>query len=481
MRLIDIVNNPWAVTPEMLREIVAVYATHLRGEKIDIKAIEARMGRPLENKADRGYEIVNRTAVIPVEGVLTKRAAWFHSVSGMSSYELIIRDFHAAMADSQVDRVLFRGDTPGGTVDGIEQATNAVYEARGKKPIITLCDGQLCSAGYWFGSASDEVYIADGTSAVGSIGVIATHVDVSKAEQMYGIKTTEITAGKYKRIASEHAPLSKEGREYIQERVDYLYSIFVDTVARNRGVSAERVLADMADGKVFLGRQAIDAGLVDGMKTFEQLLEPETAVAVPGYAAQTTAEAGSAEAEEGDDMKPEEIKTKYPEAYKAIFAEGAAKAAEDMMPTEDCEKKKMDAKQEGAVAERGRIKAVLDLGAKMPGHSDLVNALAFDGKTTAAAAAIALVDAEGAKKKGVLEALKGAAPAMAASPAAPDIEKPAAEAEDTTLPVEERAKAAWEKDPKVRAEFTSLAAYTAFRKAEANGQVRIFGKSAPKE
>ncbi|MCK8218611.1 S49 family peptidase, partial [Erwinia amylovora] len=90
-------------------------------------------------------------------------------------------------------------------------AARAVAAARGVKPVATLADGTMASAAYWIGAYADEVYAVDSGTQLGSIGVVATHVDVSRAEQMAGRKTTEIYAGQYKRIASSYAPLTEPG------------------------------------------------------------------------------------------------------------------------------------------------------------------------------------------------------------------------------------------------------------------------------
>ena len=148
-----------------------------------------------------------------------------------------------------------------------------VLSVRDDKPICTLANGAMASAAYWVGSAADAVYITDSTTQVGSIGVVATHTDISKAQENQGIKTTEIFAGQYKRIASTYAPLSKEGRQTMQDQVDYTYGLFVNAVAKHRGVSAETVLNNMADGRIFIGQQAIDAGLVDGVSTLGALVQ----------------------------------------------------------------------------------------------------------------------------------------------------------------------------------------------------------------
>ena len=271
MKILDVLNSPWAIIPEKLIEIQNIYFTHLRGEKIDIKAIEAQIGKPLDNPK-KNYEVIEGVAIIPIEGVLAKRMNLFTEISGGTSMQLIERDFKAAMEDPQVKSILLVIDSPGGTVDGTEELGSLIFRNRGRKAITAYADSLMGSAAYWIGSAADEIVMSGDTTQVGSIGVVATHLDVSKAEESAGYKTTEIVAGKYKRIASSYAPLSEEGRATIQDIVDHLYSVFVRGVAMNRGVSEEKVLNDMADGRIFLGQKAIKAGLVDRMETLDETI-----------------------------------------------------------------------------------------------------------------------------------------------------------------------------------------------------------------
>jgi len=271
MKLLDILTAPWAIVPEKLIEIQNIYFTHLRGEKIDIKAIEAQIGKPLDNPK-KNYEVIEGVAIIPVEGVLAKRANMFMRISGGTSMQLLQKDIDQAIEDPNVKSILLDIDSPGGTVDGTQELANHIYGLRGRKPMTSYAESLMGSAAYWIGSAADEIVMSGDTTQVGSIGVVATHLDVSKAEESAGYKTTEIVAGKYKRIASSYAPLSEEGRATIQDIVDHLYSVFVRDVAMNRGVSEEKVLNDMADGRIFLGQKAIKAGLVDRMETLDETI-----------------------------------------------------------------------------------------------------------------------------------------------------------------------------------------------------------------
>lgn len=433
MKLLDIVTGPWAIQPAKLLEIQAIYATHLRGDKIDLEAVEKRLGRPLNNEP-KGYEIRDGVAVLPVAGVLAKKMNLFSSISGGASYELVGRDFQQALNDPAVEAIALVIDSPGGTVDGVQQLGDAIFSARGIKPVGAIADGMMASAAYWIGAQADVVMAASDTAQIGSIGVVAAHRDISSAEATAGIKTTEITAGKYKRIASQHAPLTEEGRAEIQASVDYLYEIFVGQVAKARGTTVEKVLEDMADGRVFIGQQAVQAGLVDGVSTLDGLIANLKQRAA-GVAANQN---------QGANMDLETLKAEYPDLAQAIAADGAA-------------------------AERARI---ADVEAQaLPGHADLVAQFKADGKTTGPEAAAAILAAERAKLGNMAAALAADAPAPVPHAAAPvDIML-----SDDDRPVAERAQAKWDSDGAIRKEFSSLGAFTAYLKNHEAGRARVLG------
>lgn len=272
MNILNILGSHWAIDPCKLLEISDIYARHARSEKIDIAAVEARLGRPLANEPTP-YTVQDGVAIVSIDGVLAKRANLLTQTSGMTSTELVARDFKNALADPGVHSVVLAIDSAGGTVDGTIALADTVYAARSSgKAVVTLASGMMASAAYWIGSASQSVYITDATTLVGSIGIITSHQDVSGAQAQQGTKTTEISAGKYKRIASRYEPLTADGHQTIQAQIDYSYSIFVDAVGRHRGVKSDTVLANMADGRIFIGQQAINAGLVDGILGMDALI-----------------------------------------------------------------------------------------------------------------------------------------------------------------------------------------------------------------
>lgn len=272
-RNIAIFNSPWAILPEKLNELFSAYGTHMR-EKHDLSSDGKQKKRP------ESYDVVNGTAIISLVNIITKNLTFWSFLFGGTSSVEVGEQVKSALSDPDIEGILLYIDSPGGTVDGTQELANLIYSSRGRKPIVAFSDGMMASAAYYIGSAADKIYISGDMVSVGSIGVVATHVDYSEWEKKLGIKSTEIYAGKYKRITSQYQPLSEEGRENIQDRVDYMYSIFVDDVAKQRGVSPEAVLKNMADGKIFIGKQAIKAGLVDGVSTQDRLLMTKEGLAV---------------------------------------------------------------------------------------------------------------------------------------------------------------------------------------------------------
>ena len=460
MDILSVLNSPWAIAPEKYAEIRDLYDRHAHGDKVDIAAVEAQLGKPLDNKY-RSLEVVDGVGILTIDGMMAKRMNLMAAISGGTSTQLLQRDFALAMDDPTVHSILLVIDSPGGEVGGTQEFCNQIFEARGIKPIVAVCEGMMASAAYWIASSADEVYISSGTAQVGSIGVVAVHKDKSKSDANQGVKVTEIAAGKYKRVASEHEPLSAEGRDVLKDQVDQIYTVFVDDVARNRGVSSEKVLSEMADGRIFIGQKAVDAGLVDGKRTTQQALKQ---------------------------LKDDRQKLfTYPRSASAANHGGTTMGTTAVPQAADIEAMRKLAFDEGrkegfkagADAERSRIQAVEEQGSVLAGHEDLVAKLKFDGKTTGDQAAAQILAAEKKKLGGIAADLKTDAPKTAPNTPTEDQARSGVQKIDATMSQEQVtavAKENWLKNPKLHREFTSEAAYTAFCKAEASGRVRILNK-----
>lgn len=402
MKILDILTAPWAIEPGKLLEIQAIYLAHARGERADLAAIEARLGRPLANER-QPYVIDQGVAILSAEGVIAKRANMFMDISGGVSTELLGKDLQAALQDPAVHSIILSIDSPGGTVDGTQALASQIRAGTQRKPIVTLASGTIASAAMWIGSAASRVYIADTTTVSGSIGVVAQHIDYSKQRADRGITVTEITAGKYKRIASDNAPLSKEGHAHLQEQVDYYYTLFVEAVAEHRGVSVKTVLGDMADGKIFIGQQGVDVGLIDGIQTMQQIVAMLSADHAAALADQAHARGSLLPRVQGKSvaapptqpitpkgptaMNRDQLAADHPALLESLLAEGRAA---------------------GATAERTRL-AAIDAAA-IPGHEALVAQLKADGTVTAGDAALQILAAEKATRQSAAAQLQSDAP-----------------------------------------------------------------------
>ncbi len=395
MTVLDVINAPWAILPGRLEEIRAIHERWSSGKDADLGAIEARLGRPMVNDA-QGYEVRDGAALVPLRGVLAQRMNLMSNISGGTSTELFARDVRQALQDSAVRSIIIMADTPGGAVAGTQSAAAVVRNVRGVKPIATFAEGLMASAGVWIGTAADAVFIDSGSTSVGSIGVVATHVDVSKREEALGQKTTEIVAGRFKRAASQYGPLTETGRETIQSEVDYLYSLFVADVAENRGTTEADVLERMADGRMFIGQQAVDAGLVDGIVTLEELiadLNSRGATAAPVIITAPSSSMDSPPIPMTPNQAASQWAAENPEAAAVLRAEGAD-------------------------SERQRIASVREQA--MPGHEALIERLAADGQTTGEQAAVQVLAAEREQRATAGEQRLSAAIAPVAFAAPPD-------------------------------------------------------------
>jgi len=341
MSLIDLVQDAiWAIHLAKLDEINTFIEMRLNGKvSIDEEAEEALSGKN-GNKADATYEIRDGVAVIPVYGTLMKRANIFTRFSGGTSYQLLRRDIEMALEDWAVRGIVLDVDSPGGTVDGVFELTDFLMESRGRKPIIAVADGNMASAAYLLSSAVDKIFVGQGAN-VGSIGVAATHYDLSERDKQAGIKRTEIFAGRYKRMGTDSEPLSQEAREYLQSRVDYYYTMLVEAVARNRGITSEEALL-MADGRIFIGRQAVDIGLADDIGTMIQAVETA--------ASKTFSRKGAITMK----MDREKLQMEYAELYSEVFNLGA----ESVKPLIEAEK--VNSRAEGVDIERKRVVEILE-------------------------------------------------------------------------------------------------------------------------
>jgi signal peptide peptidase SppA len=205
-------------------------------------------------------------AVLPISGTLVRRTGGMDAMSGLQSYDDIRGMLRQAMADREVSGLVLSVDSPGGEIAGLADLADEIRAATAQKPIFAVADDSALSAAYWLASAADRLFVTQ-TAAVGSIGIIAAHLDRSGFDQKAGLAYTVVAAGAQKADFSPHGPLSERAKSTLKAEVDRAYGLFVSTVARNRQLPAAKVRSTEAG--LYFGSEAVKAGLADEIGTLD--------------------------------------------------------------------------------------------------------------------------------------------------------------------------------------------------------------------
>lgn len=219
------------------------------------------------------YDVADGIAMIDVSGTLVQKSSNLRPYSGMLGYNAIRHNFLAALNDKAVKGIALSIDSPGGEVAGCFDLADLIYESRSIKPTLAILNECAYSAAYALASACEQITVPR-TGGTGSVGVICMHIDQSKAIANAGLAVTIIKYGDRKADGNQFNPLSKEALDRFQADVDEMGELFVDTVARNRNLSAAVVRKTQAT--TFLGAAGVEIGFADAVmspdEAFESLL-----------------------------------------------------------------------------------------------------------------------------------------------------------------------------------------------------------------
>lgn len=216
------------------------------------------------------YERIGDVGVIRVQGDLIPGEAGWLRLFGVSGYEDIKAAALEGVKDKEAKSLMIFSESPGGSVAGVEDASEFLTQVAQVKP-MTAYSNQCCSAAYWLTSSASHITTST-TGMNGSLGVIRVVTEYTKAMEMEGVTKTVMRAGRYKALAGPYEVLSEEGKAEVQSKLDDLYEVFIGTVATNRGTTT--LIADqvMGQGREFLGRRGVEAGLVDAVGNLDDAL-----------------------------------------------------------------------------------------------------------------------------------------------------------------------------------------------------------------
>jgi protease-4 len=206
----------------------------------------------------------NKIAVIYIDGVIVGGRGQASFIGDNGGTDAIIKQIRTAREDKGVKAVVIRINSPGGSAPASQEVGEEVLKLKesGKPVVVSMAD-IAASGGYWIAACSDKIY-ANPSTLTGSIGVYVPYANLEELYKKIGLKQEKIKSGPHKDILSPDRDMSGEERAIIQSMVDDIYDQFLEVVVLGRNMEYEKVKV-LADGRIFTGRQAKEAGLVDAL------------------------------------------------------------------------------------------------------------------------------------------------------------------------------------------------------------------------
>jgi ClpP class serine protease len=280
-------SSMWAMRPEALEAVFSILhreevsaaavagAFHFDEKKqmeaarayqtgIPMRAVGTRASTPVDGAS--GLYRRGSVAILPITGTITRYSNFMQAMSGGGAVvESLAKDFQTALDDPSFTAIMLSVDSPGGEANGIAEFADQIFQARDSKPVWAYVSDLGASAAYWIASAAERVIIAE-TGALGSIGCVAVFKNPA------GDKNANLEFVSSKSPNKRPDLTTEKGRQTVQTLVDAYGDIFINAVARNRGTTAEDVVANFGGGGLKLGHSAIEAGMAEEVGSFESSL-----------------------------------------------------------------------------------------------------------------------------------------------------------------------------------------------------------------
>ena len=215
-----------------------------------------------EFEAPSLISVQDGVGVISIRGSLTSGSAGVWAFFGVTGYDDIQAAILEAVANKNVHSILLNIDSGGGAVAGVNDAAKMIAEVNKIKPVVTYTGGMMASAALWLGASAGKSFIGE-TAIAGSLGVLMVHASRARQLENDGVKVTVIRAGKHKALMNPYEDLTEDALKEAQSHADAMYDVFLTHVADSRGMSLTAADAAFGQGKEFVGKQAVRAGLID--------------------------------------------------------------------------------------------------------------------------------------------------------------------------------------------------------------------------
>ena len=337
----NLISQPWLVEASWLEAMVHTFVESGADAStaFDKAEEEAIIKDSFYDYASHSYLANESTLVIPVVGPIFPRENMYTRYYTAVACDAVDFTIQKVKNDDKIKAVVFYYDSPGGYVTGVNHTALAIEDLGKTKETVGYVSGTCASAAYWFASSCNSIY-AEETSRIGSIGVAVSY---PKNDDGY-----------YVEIVNDESPnkrpdvSTEEGVQVVKEELNALAKIFISSVAKGRGVSNKTVTSDFGKGGVLVGADAVEAGMIDGVSTFSEILSID-------YDDEENKNKGD------HLMDAKTLKADHPDIYQAIV-DDAKKEVTDAAASLEEENTSLKGKvtaQEGTItAQEDRLKAL---------------------------------------------------------------------------------------------------------------------------
>ncbi len=218
-------------------------------------------------------EGTDKIAVIPVEGTISPTDSGVAGTVATTTPEGMRDALRQAEEDESVKAVVLEINSPGGGTTASDQMYRDILEFKESsgKPVLGSMGGTAASGGYYIATAADEI-LAEETTLTGSLGVILQLPNFTEAADKIGFEQNIIKSGEFKDMGSSFRDITPQERKIFQSIVDESYDEFVEVIVEGRDLPEQRV-REIADGRIYSGKQARDLGLVDELGDLEAAVQ----------------------------------------------------------------------------------------------------------------------------------------------------------------------------------------------------------------
>jgi signal peptide peptidase SppA len=270
----ELYNKPLLLSSSFAYEMAELYSnTTLTEEQIlKAKQYQEEDGNMLSTGPGQDpVTIENGVAFVSIKGVMSKNGNLMDAMlMGGSVSTSAIKDIAMKLKDDdEVEHVVLDIDSPGGEVNGVQAAANAIRELSKEKKVTSIANDNMLSAAYWIGSAANEI-VGTTDSQIGSIGVITVLRDSSEHFAKEGHKFDVIRSGEFKAL---NTPMEQNYEALVEDtknKVAAYHARFVDAVATGRNITTEQS-QKLSNGKVHMIDNAIENGLADKLGSLDDL------------------------------------------------------------------------------------------------------------------------------------------------------------------------------------------------------------------